>query len=428
MLKKIGRFFSSRTFYIAFSLAAAVALWIYVEFVVNPEETNYISGIPVEFINSELVSDRNLVITSVSTQTVGLRLTGRRNVVMGLGSSDIKVTVDLAQITGVGQSMLGYTEAYPDGVSTRDFTVSERSVSYIVLRVENLSEKMVEVSGEYSGNIAAEGYQAEPLEFQPNMIKVTGPEALVSRVAKVLVAVLRENLTKTVTEEYPFTLFDEDGAQLDVEGLTFSDQIVAVTVPIKTVRTVPLTVNLVPGAGADESNTTVTVTPGNEITLAGDAADMQINYILLGTIDLTRFSVSLTESFPIIIPNGLDNLTGLTNATVTVKISGLETRQFQVSNIQISNVPSGYEATLITQSLNVTIRGAPDDMERLQQSNISVVADLTELGNTSGMYTVPARVYVGGEFGDIGAIGEYPVAVSLSEPDLSSGGEAGGGA
>jgi YbbR domain-containing protein len=281
-------------------------------------------------------------------------------------------------------------------------------------------EKTRPVSGEYSGGIAAEGYQAEPMEFQPGAITVYGPPASVSRIETILVTVMRENLTKTLVEELPFTLLDEDGAVIDAEGLTFSEQLVTVTVPIKMVREVPLTVNLVEGAGANEKNTICKVNP-ETITLSGEAADMQINYILLGTIDLTGFETSITETLPIIVPNELKNLTGLTDATVTVKITGLETRQLPVLNIQMVNVPEGCEATLITQYLDVTIRGAPDDMERLQASNIGVVADLSELGSAGGAYTVPARVYVNGDFGESGAIGEYRVTVSLTEAGSDTG-------
>ncbi|MDR2356968.1 MAG: hypothetical protein LBD92_02640 [Oscillospiraceae bacterium] len=414
MLKKIGGFFSSRTFYIVFSLLVSVALWIYVEYEVNTDATNVVSGIPVEFLNAELVPDRNLVITSVSDETVTLSFTGRRNAVSQLNNANVKVTVDLSQITGVGRSMLKYTVVYSAGVNAKDFAIDGQSADYIALNVENRMETTKPVSGKYSGNIAAEGYQAEPMEFQPSAITVYGPPDSVSKIDSILVTVMRENLTKTLVEELPFTLLDKDGAVIDPEGLTFSEQLVTATVPIKMVREVPLTVNLAEGAGANDRNTICTVNP-SAITLSGEAADMQINYILLGTIDLTGFETSLTETFPIIIPNELKNLTGLTDATVTVKITGLESRQLPVLNIQSVNVPDGCEAVPVTQYLDVTIRGKPDDLERLQSSNIRVEADLSELGSAGGTYTVPAHVYVDGDFGDIGAIGQYRVSVLLSE-------------
>jgi YbbR domain-containing protein len=414
MRKKIWGFFKSRTFYIIFSILISVMLWIYVEYEVNPDATNSVDGIPIEFLNSELMADRHFVITAVSADTVGLRFIGRRNAVSQLNNANVKVTVDLAQITGVGQSALRYTEVYPEDINKKDFTVESRSDDYIVCSVENLVEKSVFVRGEYLGAIAMEGYQAEPLEFQPDMVTVYGPETLLSKVDRVIVSVPRENLTKTIIEDFPFTPVDKDGAPIDSEDLTFSDESVSVTVPIKMVRNIPLTVNLIYGAGATEENTVCTVTPPS-ITLSGEDADMQLNYVLLGTIDLTSFSASLTENFPIIISNELKNLTGSTDAAVTVKVTGLATRQLSVSNIQTVNEPDGYVSELITQSIDVTVRGAPDDLEQLQPSNIRVAVDLAELGNASGTHTVDARVYVDGDFGDIGAIGVYRASVSLYE-------------
>jgi YbbR domain-containing protein len=285
-------------------------------------------------------------------------------------------------------------------------------------------EKNLAVRGEFIGAIAMEGYQAEPLEFQPELITVSGPETRLAAIESAVVLVQRENLTKTTVEDLPFTLRGGDGSDIDAEGLTFSHQSVAVTIPIKMVREVPLTVAFIHGAGTNERNVSYTVAP-EYVTLSGEPADMQLNYILLGTIDLTGFSASLTENFQIIVPNELNNLTGLTDAAVTVKINGLETVQLSATNIQATNVPEGYDAALITQSLDVIIRGEPEDVdpERLQPSNIRVVADLSELGSTSGTYTVTARVYVDGDFGDVGAIGEYRVTVALSESGPVSGGD-----
>jgi YbbR domain-containing protein len=427
MRKRLNGVLSSRAFYVAFSIVAAIALWIYVEYEVNPDVPNYVSGIPIEFINSELVTDRNLIITDISAERVALTFVGRRNAVLQLNNSNVKLTVDLAQITGPGRSMLVYSEEYPEAVNSKDFYVSERSEDYIALVVENRREKSFFVKGGYTGNIAMEGYQAGPLEFSPDMITVYGPEALLSKVDRAYVAVPRENLTSTVVEEYPFALLDKDGNEIADEALTFSAESVTVTISIKKVSEIPLKVNLVYGAGADEENTVCTVNPPN-ITLAGEADDMQLNYILLGAIDLTGFEASLTESFPIIIPDGLANLTGITDATVTVRITGLETRRISTSNIQVVNVTEGYVGIPVTQNVEVVVRGAPEEIRKLTPSNVRVVADLAEFGNTSGTHSVSARVYVDGEFDRIGAIGEYAVAVALSEDEarFSPQGGAGG--
>jgi YbbR domain-containing protein len=230
-----------------------------------------------------------------------------------------------------------------------------------------------------------------------------------------VVYVQRENLTKTTVEELPFTLLDADGEAVDTEGLTFSRDAVTVTIPIKMVKEVLLTVKPIYGAGATEDNTTVDVSP-KTITISGEADVMEgVNTILLATVDLTEFEFPYAYNFPIPLPNGTANLTGTADAVVTISVLGLESAHLSTPNIQIANVTDSYEATLITQSLDVVIRGKKADIDRLTAENIRVVADLSDLGETTGTYFVTAKVLIDGDFGDVGAIGKYKVTVTLRE-------------
>ena len=200
---------------------------------------------------------------------------------------------------------------------------------------------------------------------------------------------------------------------MPADNLILSSETVIVTVPVVMIKEIPLTVNLVEGAGATEKNTIVSCSP-KTVTLSGDADILNdINQIELGTVDLTSFSTSTTLDFTIVIPNDTENLTGKTTAVVTIEITGLETRDLISSNIQVSNVTDGYSATIITQSLPVTIRGKEGTIDDVNASNIRIVADLSELGNTTGIFTVTAKVYVDG-YTDVGAVGEYKVSVSVA--------------
>ena len=93
---------------------------------------------------------------------------------------------------------------------------------------------------------------------------------------------------------------------------------------------------LIFGAGSDESNTIVNIQP-KTITLSGDSALLaDVNKILLSSIDTTSFSSTNQYAFPIKINNELNNITGLTEAEVSVEIVGLETKSFNVHNIKFS--------------------------------------------------------------------------------------------
>ena len=67
---------------------------------------------------------------------------------------------------------------------------------------------------------------------------------------------------------------------------------------------------------------------------------------------------------------------------------------------------------MVTQSLQVTVRGREEDLETIDASQLRVVADLSQ-ATTLGGSRVPARVYLDSS-SKVGVIGEYTVAVDIS--------------
>lgn len=74
-----------------------------------------------------------------------------------------------------------------------------------------------------------------------------------------------------------------------------------------------------------------------------------MNKIVLGTIDLTDFTDAFQNTYSIVLDNEVRNLTGITEAKVTVEIIGLETRDFTVTNLSCINDTEGYKSTIITE-------------------------------------------------------------------------------
>ena len=139
-----------------------------------------------------------------------------------------------------------------------------------------------------------------------------------------------------------------------------------------------------------------------------------MNRILLATISLTDFNTTFSDSFSITFDNNLMNLTGVSEAKVDVEIIGLETRTFSISNISCINSAEGTEVEIITENLDVTIRGTADQLDAIKNENIRAVADLTDYKDSTGSYMPTVKIYVDG-FTDVGAIGEYTISITISK-------------
>jgi YbbR domain-containing protein len=179
---------------------------------------------------------------------------------------------------------------------------------------------------------------------------------------------------------------------------------------------IPLSVNFIYGGGATEENVTYMISEST-IMISGNRDDMAgIEEIELESIDLSEVQSGDEIVRKIPLANELNNLSGYSEVTVTVYIKGVDTINVETSNISCDHVPDGWTAELITKAITVTIRGPEDELESISGENIRVVADLTDINQAAGQYTITARVYldsVGSEAGVLGS--DYRVVVSLSQ-------------
>jgi YbbR domain-containing protein len=420
---KVNKVLESRAFYIVFSVLASIALWVFVERVEN-KDIDIDIRVPVEFANPDIVADRRLVVTGVATESVTLRVSGKRGTVSKLyDAGAVRVTANLADIAEPGRHMLRYSISYAAGIDEKGVTVISRSDTYISVDVESAYDKPVPLTAKIEGDIAAEGYLAEPAVFNPGTVVVYGPRTEVERIASARVLIQRENQSRTLTAEMAFTPVDADGDEIVSDKLTFDRDTVSVTIPIRMIKEVALTVNAIYVSGATVENTVITIEP-ETVSLSGDAEALGMNSLTLATIDLSKFESFHSASYPILLPNGINNLTGATEAEVTISIRGLETKRVAATgaNLQIVNETPGYAAELITKSVDVAVRGVPDALEGITAESVRVAADLAEYGETIGTFTVPAKVYIDGDFGECGPIGDYKVTVRVERDADASGG------
>ena len=170
---------------------------------------------------------------------------------------------------------------------------------------------------------------------------------------------------------------------------------------------------LVAGGGATSETTTVRITPST-INISGsqEALD-QITELELGTIDLGTVAANKTLEFPVTLPENVTNQTGVSTAQVEVSFKDLVTKTFSVDKFTATNLPDGLQSTVLTQKVEITIRGPKTSMAGVSLADIVATVDYT--GQDAGTVTVPLTVTVTGH-PDVGAVGKYSISVTLAPP------------
>ena len=406
------KLYDSHVFWMIVSFLAALAMWIYFSSTDAEEITTIFRGVRVELAGEDqLRTSRNMVITDLDTNTVTVEVTGPRRIIGGMDAGDLVAQVDVSKLAQAAYTSQTYDIVFPDGTDKKNITVSKKTPETVNFMVSQLASRTVPVRGTFDAQ-PADGYTAEMPVFEPSTITVTGPEVYINNISYAWVTFGEDGITSTYSVDTGYTLMDSNGDECSTTGITCSTDTVKATLPLLMVKEVALTVDTIEGAGATSANTVIKIEPST-VTLAGDTSILEgMNKIVLGTIDLTDFSDAFSATYSIVLDNDIKNLTGITEATVTVEIVGLETRDFTVTNLSCINNSEGYRSTIITESLTVTLRGTREQLDAIKSENIRAVADLKDFKESSGTYMVPVKVYVAG-YDDVGAIGNITMSVEI---------------
>lgn len=410
---------NSKCFYMIVAVICAIVCWLYVDIVEAPDMSKQLRSIPVTFIGEDALADEGLMITSGKDTTVTLTIRGARAILSQIDRSNVTITVQAAtQITEEGHYDLDYSVSWPSTVSRADITVTSSSVSSVGVDVVQMTSKTLPIQGQFTGSIVPGAVCNESdFQFKPDTVTVSGERSQVELVDRAEVILSELDLSSTWSGMLDVVLKDKDGNILDLSERNLSCDVDSVYTifPVKVMKEVPLTVDVVSGGGASAEDITYEIEP-KTVTISGTPEQLeQIESIRLGTIDPSTIVTSDVLYYDIVVPDGVSISSGASTAAVRVSVSGgLNTRAVTTSDIEFINCPEGIRVEPVTQSLTVRIRGAADIMELVMDEDVYVIVDLANLDEAgTGTQTLPARIVVRG-FADVGAVGEYQVTATIT--------------
>lgn len=400
------------------SLVLAIGLWMYVITTVSPNSKTTISNVEVDFEGeSWLLENRNLMITDGMDTTVDLELSGNRSDLNKLNRSNVTLKVDLTRIYEAGETELSFTPVYPSEVSPSAITVDSRNPASIKLTVEKRLTREIPVRVVFTGAVP-EGFIAdtENYELDYPVVNIKGPASVVELIEQARVEVDMAERTESLSESYRYTLCDQEGNPMEVELVTTDVAEVHLDVKVQRFQEIPLKLNVVYGGGATEGYTRYEIKPKSIRVSGSEAVLADLTEIVLGTVNFAEMRENTQMTFPINLPEGVTNLTGITEATADISFVGLSIKEYTVERITVVNVPEGLQYELMNEVVKVTLRGPVAMINQIQPEDIVVTVDLT--GKEIGASTVKAHIAIKGDkYTAVGALGAHSVSVTLKEAE-----------
>lgn len=392
------------------SFAIAIALWLYVVTFVSPNSDKHYYNIPVTLQSEVVLQERGLMIATKELPTVSLHLEGNRIDLDKLNSSNITIAVDVSKIGEPGTHNLTYTPSYPGDVPNNAITVLSRSPGTVTLLVEERINKAVPVDILYTGTLP-EDYMADKenktLDYEK--VNVVGPKSVIDQIAMARIEVDLDDRIGSISEQFRYTLCNEKGEPVDASLVTTDVEAVTLVLRIVQVKEIELVVNVIDGGGASKDTSAITISP-NTIRVSGSEALLEgLDRLELGTINLGEMSSDEIIMFPIKLPEGVRNETGLLEAAVDVRFPELGSKTLTVTNFTQLNIPSGLRVDMITQQLDIVVRGPKAVIDGITTENVTVTVDFAN--EQIGTATVKAEIAINAD--GVGAVGTYHITASL---------------
>ena len=142
------------------------------------------------------------------------------------------------------------------------------------------------------------------------------------------------------------------------------------TLPVYVTKELRLTMDFQESAGARASNVTYEIEPST-ILVSGPAEVLNsMDSIVLDTFDLASLGSTTNYSYAIPIPEGCENLSGVTRATLRISFRDMQRTTVTATNFILQNAPDGRDVNLLTEQLAVS-SSAPAGMWRPSPGMIS---------------------------------------------------------
>ena len=391
------------------SFLFAVLVWIVVTNINDPISPLPVSDVPVTIRHAELISERGQVYEVLDNTDVidTVTIYAPRSVIETLDKSNVVAVADMEELTS--------EDTIPIKLSTNKYNDSlesiRGSIDSVKLNIEDRQTRSIPIRANVAGEVQ-EGYMLGNVSTEQNLIRISGPESVVSQIARAQAEVNVSGFTSNINTDADIRLYDENGKEIKSTILERSITKVRVNIEILEEKTVPIhyIVSGEPGDGyriTGEYEST-----RNRVVVAGRSSAVQkIETIEIpdGIVDVTGAveDVTILVDLKEYLPDGIilaeEDFNGYINITVHVGQEMRRTFSTAVDSIRITGVPAGFTA-LITDPdkyCSITLLGLDSELGGVNVNTLEVSVDVAAwLENEaieeleSGYYRIPISVNI----------------------------------
>lgn len=370
----------------------AVILWLVVVNIDDPKISQRFSA-SVVIENAEYLTEQGKYFEVLNdTNTIVFTVTAKRSYIEKLSNTDFKAVANMENAAIDNESGIGKVPIEVTALRYSSLVTISKATQNLEIALDNLAQDQFIVGVETTGTLS-DGCALGEVTVSPNLLKVSGPESVVSSIDHVTASIDVTNMTADVVASVIPVLYDSDGNVVDKSDLTLNMSTVTVTVRILDIKDVSLIFNVtgtpadgyaymdmeyepktiaIKGTASSLNNVTAINIPENALDISGARGD------ITQVIDVSEY-----------LPSGVtiaDQSQAKVN--VTVHIAQLSTKVVNIfpSSIRVLNLPEGYKLSFDTSVIRVNVNGIAEDIAALDTDSIVASIDAGQL--TPGTHEV----------------------------------------
>lgn len=370
------------------ALVISFGLWFVVNNINDPTQSKTFYNIPVEILNEELITNEGKVYEILDgTGTVNVKVRGKESVLKYVNKEDIKATADMAELTFM--NTVGIKASSSRSNSDLEFDCSIENVKF---SIEDVKRIQMVINTSTTGH-PGDGYVVGNVTPSQNIVRISGPESVVSKIDHVEAVANIGNYayTSDINTSVDLQLYDADDKEIKNSAIKMNISSINVAITILATKEIPLRF-VVQGTPEDgyvytgdlESDVKSVLLAGKK-SILDNLSEVVISDDALDVTDLTDDKTTVVNIRKM-LPSGTqfaDSTFG-GNVNLTIDIEPLVTKRFEVpvKNFAIANIPEGFEAKISefentqVETFTMTFAGVSEDINKLRARDIIGVVDL----------------------------------------------------
>lgn len=369
------------------SVLFAVVLWLLVTNINDPSIPQKFNNVPVKIINADVITSQGKIYEVLDdTDVVGtVSVLAPRSVIDTINQDNIVAVADMNDLTTLDTIAIKFsTNRYNDKLDS-----ITGSIENVKLNIEDKKSGTFALKATTSGSLEA-GYIIGDVTTDQNLVRVSGPESVMSQINRAEVDVAVTGFTSDIKADAEIRFYDVDGTEVPKDRLDTNIDSVLVNVEILAAKEVPISYSIAGTPAEGYRLTGVVDSIPATVLLAGRSSvlkDLSALEVPETALDVTGLKenletvIDLKDYLPDTVEFGNPAFDG--KVSVTVHIEQEVTRNLTVAekDILLTNMPEGFRGTVSAYESEFTIQvaGLAADINGINASQIFGTVDVAKL-------------------------------------------------